>query len=424
MKEKKKKLKLFHKIFIGLGVGIITGLILDKMGNNFNPKFLASIMSILGLVGDLFLRLIKMVIVPLVFFSIISGVSNLSDLKKLKNVGVKAIIIFFSTAAIAITIGLIVAQVIQPGDGLIIGDMSNNVAVKELPKFTETLLNIIPVNPIASMAKGEMMHIISFSIFIGSALLMIGQKAQKLVEGIEVCSEVMFKIVDIVISFTPYGVFALMGKATATYGPKIFGPVAKFIVADYVSNMLVILLVYVPILILIARVNVFRFFRKVAEPWAIAFSTCTTSAALPVSLKVAEEDLGIPRETASFVLPLGATINMNGTGVYFGLIVMFATQIYGINLPFQQQALLVLQAAMLSVGCAAVPQSGLIISIALLTGMGLPLEGIALIAGIYRIVDQAHTSNNALGDLVTAITVASLEGDLDREILNDVTRVA
>ncbi|WDV44316.1 dicarboxylate/amino acid:cation symporter [Clostridiaceae bacterium M8S5] len=411
---KKIKIKLFHKIFIGLILGALIGFIFSTLGGEENAT-IAKCVPIFSFMGDLFLRLIRMVVVPLVFFSIISGVANLGDIRKLRSIGIKSIVFFFGTAFCAVTIGLVLAQIIQPGAGIQLGEITNSIEVKELPGIAETVLNFFPKNPIESMADGKMLHIISFSVFIGAALLMMGQRGKELIKLVDGASEVMFKITDIVVKVTPYGVFGLMAKATTKFGLKIFGPISKFIITDYLASFIHIAVVYSLVLFIFGKVNPLKFYKKAFQTWLVAFSTCSSMATLPVTMRIADEELGIPKENASFVLPLGATANMNGTSIYFGIIVLFAAQIYGIDLSFKMQALLVLQATLLSVGCAAVPQVGLLISIALLTGMGLPLDGIALVAGIYRIVDQAHTSTNALGDLVVATTVAGMEGDLDRD---------
>lgn len=411
---KKRKLKLVHKIFIGLFLGILFGGILSKIGNEHN--IVVKIMPWLSLLGDLFLRLIRMVVVPLVLFSIISGIANLTELKKLRSIGIKTLVFFMLTGFLAIGTGIILAQIFKPGAGVNIGDIeAAAVEMKELPSFYESILEMFPANIFESLAEGEMLHIISFSIFIGAALLSMGKRAEPIIDLVDRLSEMMYKVTDIVIRFTPYGVFGLMSKAVATFGVGIFGPVFKFILVDYLANILNIAIFYTLILSLIAKVNPLKFYKKSFQPWAIAFSTCSSAAALPVTLKVGTDELGIPRETASFVLPLGATANMNGTGIYFGVVVMFAAQLYGIDITLGQQIMLVLTATLLSIGCAAAPQTGLIISIALLTNLNIPLDGLALIAGVYRIVDQIHTSTNALGDLVVGVAVSSLEGDLDRE---------
>lgn len=360
-----------------------------------------------------------MIVVPLVFFCIIDAALSLGDMKKLRSVGIKTIGWFLMSSAIAATIGLVLANIIQPGKGIDMGTVTEEVAIKELPGIYQTILDLIPSNPFASLSAGDMMPIIVFALFIGFAIIAIGERAKPLSTVITLLSETMFKIVNIVLGIIPYGVFGLMSVAMARYGIAIFGPVLKFIITDYLANFIMIAVVYSIFLKFVAKVNPVIFWKKAFEPWMIAFSTCTSSASLPVSMRIAPTRLGVPRDISSFVLPLGATANMNGTCIYFGIIVLFAAQLYGMELSIQQQIMLVIQATFLSVGCAATPQIGLVISITLLTQMGLPLEATALVAGIYRIIDQAHTSTNASGDLVTAMCVASMQGELDRDMFND-----
>ncbi len=418
MEKKVFKLKLYHKIFIGLILGVIVGIIFSNMGGPKNPV-IAEILKVCVFVGNLFLRLIKMGIVPLVFFSITSGVISLGDIKRLANTGVRTVALFLATSAGAVSIGLILANLIRPGSGVDLGTVAaGSVEIKELPGILDSLLDFFPQNPIASMADGTMLHVISFSIFVGIALIMVGERAKPVNEFIEICSETMFKIIEIVVKFTPYGVFGLMANATAQFGVEIFGPILKFIVADYLSAIVfTIVILWGLCLGLIIKVNPIKFFKKAFEPWLIAFSTCTSSAALPVSMKLSKE-MGIPEENSSFVLPLGATMNMNGTCIYFGIIVVFASQLYGMDLSIATQIMLVFQATLLAVGCAAVPSIGLVISITLLESMNLPLEAIALVAGIYRIVDQIHTATNSHGDLIVAAVVSKLEGTFDYDIFN------
>lgn len=413
MEKKKFTMKLYHKIFIGLILGVIVGVIFSNMGGPSNPT-VAALLKYCVFAGNLFLRLIRMGIVPLVFFSITSGVITLGDIKRLATTGIRTIALFLGTSAVAVTIGLILCNTIQPGAGIDLGTVSaSNIEVKELPSFLDSLLDFFPQNPIASMSNGTMLHIISFAIFVGIGILMVGEKAKPLHEFFEICSETMFKIVEIVVKFTPIGVFGLMANATAQFGLEIFGPIIKFIITDYLSAILFTIIVLWGLCIkLYLGVSPIKFFKKVFEPWLIAFSTCTSSAALPVSMKVSK-DVGIPEENASFILPLGATMNMNGTCIYFGLIVVFASQLYGMELGIATQIMLVFQATLLAVGCAAVPSIGLVISITLLESMGLPLEAIALVAGIYRIVDQIHTATNSHGDLIVAAVVSKMEGTFD-----------
>jgi len=419
MEKKKFEIKLYHKIFIGLILGVISGIIFSNMGGPQNPA-IAKILKVCVFVGNLFLRLIKMGIVPLVFFSITSGVISLGDLKRLANTGVRTVLLFLATSAGAVTIGLILANIIKPGSGIDLGTVAaNSIEMKELPGFLDSVLDFFPQNPIASMADGTMLHVISFSIFVGIALIMVGEKAKPVNDFIEICSETMFKIIEIVVKFTPYGVFGLMANATAQFGVEIFGPILKFIITDYLSAIIfTVVILWGLCLGLIVKVNPIKFFKKAFEPWLIAFSTCTSSAALPVAMK-ASKGLGIPEENSSFILPLGATMNMNGTCIYFGIIVVFASQLYGMNLSISTQIMLVFQATLLAVGCAAVPSIGLVISITLLESMGLPLEAIALVAGIYRIVDQIHTATNSHGDLIVAAVVSKMEGTFNYEQFNE-----
>lgn len=416
--KKKFTWKLYHKIFLGLFLGIGVGVVLSTMGGPANPT-IAKMMEFFVFLGNLFIRLIRMVIVPLVFFSITSGVLNLGDIRRLRNIGVRTIALFLLTSAGSVSIGLVIANIIKPGSGIDLGSVSAAaVEIKELPGFYDVILDFFPQNPIASMANGSMLHIISFAIFTGIALVMLGERAKPVNELVNILSETMFRIIDIVVKFTPYGVFGLMANATAQFGVEIFGPIAKFIFADYLAAITHTILVLMVILLMgVVKISPIKFFRKAFEPWLVAFSTCTSSAALPFSMKVAKK-IGIPDENASFVLPLGATMNMNGTCIYFGLIVVFASQLYGMDLSYGMQAMLVLQATLLAVGAAAVPQIGLVISITLLESMGLPLEAIALVAGIYRIVDQIHTATNSFGDLVVSAVVSKLEGTFDYETFN------
>jgi len=416
MKEKKKGLKLYHKIFIGLFLGIIVGIAFNYMGGADNPFIAAKVLPFLEFLGALFLKLIKMVVVPLVFFSIIEGVTSLQDVRKLRSIGVKTVLLILGSAMVAVSIGLLLANIIQPGAGFQLGQVEAST-LREMPSGYQVVLDLFPSNPFIALVEGKMMQIITFAMFTGVALIMLGEKAEPLNTVISTIAQAMFKIVDMILNVIPYGVFGLMAVATTRFGLAIFGPISKFIFTDYLAAIIHTAVTYSFMLIFFAKVNPIKFWKKAFEPWMIAFSTCTTSAALPVSMRIAPK-LGIPKQVSNFVLPLGATANMNGTCIYFGVIVLFAAQLYGIELSIAQQAMLALQATLLSVGCAAMPQVGLLISITLLTSMGLPLEATALIAGVYRIIDQIHTATNAGGDIVVAASVAGLEGTLNYDDFN------
>ena len=414
----KKGTPLYVKIFIALFAGIAFGYVLNFMGGVENEIINGYVLPFFQFIGDLFIKLIKMIVVPLVFFCIIDAALSLGDIKKLRSIGIKTIIWFLATGAISATIGLILANIIKPGRGLQLGTAETAMEVKELPGIYQTLLDLIPSNPFQALTSGEMMQIIVFSLFLGFAIISIGKEAQQLCDIISLCSRTMFKVIDMILGIIPYGVFSLMTVALAKYGVAIFGPVLKFILTDYLACIIMSTVGYGIFLTVIGKVNPMKFWRKAFEPWMIAFSTCTSSTALPVSMEVAPKKMGVPRDIASFVLPLGCTAQMNGTCAYFGIVVLFAAQLYGVELSIQQQIMLVVQATFLSVGCAATPQIGLVISLTLMTQMGLPLDAYALVAGIYRIIDQIHTSTNSVGDLVASVCISQMEGELDREIFN------
>ncbi len=411
--EKKHKLKAWQIILMALVAGIIFGLTLSHLGGR-DVSWIAAICDLMSFLGNVFIRLIRMVIVPLVFFSIVSSMAELKDLKRLRSIGLKTILLFLFTTAMSITIGLVWVNVIRPGDGVVLTEAVNSVTVSEMPGMYDTLLDLIPLNVCEAFANGSMLQIIVFSVFVAVAIMLLGDKATKAEQAFRMGATIMYKIIDIIVLYIPVGVFGLMTNAMATYGTSILGNIFKFILTDYLSAFTHLLIVYVPLLIFVARVNPVKYLKVAFESWLVAFSTCTSMAALPVSMKNAKTKLGISEEAASFVLPFGATANMDGTGIFFGLIVVFAAQVAGVQLTIGQMASLVLQATLLSVGCAAVPQIGLVIGTTMVTTMGLPVEVIGLVTGIYRIIDQIHTATNSAGDLVVAACVASTEGVLDR----------
>lgn len=423
MNQQKKAMPLYIKIFIALFAGIVFGYILNFMGGTENPTISGYILPFLQFLGDLFIRLIKMVVVPLVFFSIIDAAISLGDINKLRSVGVKTILWFLITGMAAAAIGLVYVNLIQPGRGLQLGTASSGLEVRELPGVYETIINLFPENPFASLTSGDMMPIIVFALFVGFAIIAIGEPAKPLSDIISNLAQVMFKIIDVIIQIIPIGVFGLMSVTMATYGVSIFGPVLKFIATDYLTAITVTVVMYPILLTLIGHVNPITFAKKAFDSWMVAFSTCTSSAALPLSMDIAPRKMGAPKDISSFVLPLGCTAQMNGTCGFFAVVILFSAQLYGVDLSIQQQIMLVVQATFLSVGCAATPQIGLVISLTLMTQMGLPLEGYALVAGIYRIVDQIHTATNSVGDLVATVCISETEGELDHAVFNDMSCV-
>lgn len=422
MKEK-KKLPLYAKIFIALFAGIIVGYVLNFLGGVNQPIINDHILPFLQFLGDVFIRLIRMVVVPLVFFSIIDAALSLGDTRKLRSVGVKTVLWFLATGMLSAMIGLIFVNLIQPGKGIQLGEAAADITTKELPGVYQTLLDLFPANPFAALSNGDMMPIIVFALFVGFSIIAIGSTAEPLANVISSLSKVMFKIVDVIIQIIPVGVFGLMSVTMATYGVAIFGPVLKFIITDYLTAITVSLVLYSVLLRFFGKVSPIMFWRKALESWIVAFSTCTSSASLPISMDIAPNKMGAPKDISSFVLPLGATAQMNGTCGYFAVVILFSAQLFGVELSIQQQILLCIQATFLSVGCAATPQIGLVISLTLMTQMGLPLEGYALVAGIYRIVDQIHTATNSVGDLVATVCISEMENALDHDVFNDASLI-
>lgn len=391
-------MQLSTKVFIGFALGILLGLI-------FKEKIL-----IIKPLGDLFLRLIKMIVVPLVFFSIISGITSMGDIQKLKKVGTKTLLYYIVTTGIAGIIGIIVARTLKPGTGFVLDQVAKgSVEMKAIPKFSEVILNMVPINPFEALVKGDLMQVIIFSIFLGIGITLAGKKAEKFKDIFDAGSQTMYKVTNIVMEFSPIGVTALIASSVGEYGLKIFGPLGKFIIADYIAMITVLLVLYSLMLKFIAKVSIKDFYRIMPKIWAVTASTTSSSGTLPVTIKVAEEDFGVKEELASFTLPLGATMNMNGAVGYLAVATIFVAQIYGIDMPIAQQAMLILMTTMIAVGAPGIPGGGIVLTVMLLGTMGLPADIMGLIAGIYRIIDMGHTSLNVTGDVVSTLCIARSE---------------
>jgi Na+/H+-dicarboxylate symporter len=409
-----KKLGLTSKIFIGFALGIILGLI-------FKDKVL-----ILKPLGDIFLTLIKMIVVPLVFCSITSGVASIGDINRLKRIGSRTIIYFIVTTMLAGIIGLVIANVVQPGAGVDLNmiQASSKFQAKEMPTLAKTLLDMFPTNPVKSMVDGNLMQIIVFSLFLGVSLTMLGEKGKKIIDLFNLGTEAMYKMTAIVMEFSPIGVAALMACSIGEYGLKIFGPLGKFIMTDYLGLLTVIIIMYVPMLKFIAKIPLGYFFKKVLQIWMVTVSTTSSSGTLPVTIGVTKKRFGVPDEIAEFILPLGATMNMNGAVVYYSAAVMFVSQIYGIHMDLSQQILTIILATIISVGSPGIPGGGIVMTIMLLTTMGLPMEIVGMIAGIYRILDMGHTTLNVTGDVVTSLCISRSEKILNDSVYDEIEAVA
>ncbi|WP_343105496.1 dicarboxylate/amino acid:cation symporter [Neomoorella humiferrea] len=403
-----RSLKLPQKLAIGFILGIVAGLIFQFTG--WNAKILQPF-------GDLFIRLIRMVIVPLVVSSLIAGAAGMSDAAKFGRVAVKILVYYFFTTAVAVTLGLIVANIVHPGIGVNLSTTGLKAQEVTPPSMVQTLLNIVPINPIESMAKGDLLPMIFFAIIFGFALSSLGEAGQPVLKFFEIVMNVMIKVTGYVMEYAPFGIFALITVTVGVYGIGVLLPLFKLIIVMYVVALLHILFVYTPFITLIGKMRPGTFFKGVAEPLLVAFTTCSSAAALPLNMRSVEK-LGVPKSISSFSIPLGNTINMDGAAIYLGIAAVFISEVFGIHLSINQQLTIILMAILASVGSVGVPGSALIVMTMVFQSVGLPIEGIGLVAGVDRILDMARTPLNILGDAVGAVVVARSEGELKSEQLN------
>ncbi|MGE4528747.1 MAG: dicarboxylate/amino acid:cation symporter [Rhodospirillaceae bacterium] len=395
---------LWQKILAGLVLGLIVGLVFGKSAAAIKP------------IGTAFISGIKMLIVPLVFVSLVSGVTSMRDPAKMGRVGVKTIALYLVTTAVAITIGLVLGTVMAPGAGVDMG-AAKAAAPKAAPSLVSTLVGLIPTNPIAAMSQGNVLQVIVFAILFGLAINMSGKAGEKVRDAFDALAEVIYKLTAIVIWFAPFGVFALMAWTAGTYGLDLLLPLAMVIVAVYIGCILHALLVY-GFAVRAVGLSPLKFYKGIAEAATVAFTTTSSSGTLPVTMSCAQKNLGISQGVSGFVLPLGATINMDGTALYQGVCALFVAQVFGVHLSGGDYVTIILTATLASIGTAGVPGAGLIMLSLVLSSVGLPLEGVAIIAGIDRVLDMARTSLNVIGDGMVATLVAKSEGELNLAIFD------
>ncbi len=405
-----RELLLWKKIAIALVLGAILGVILNTTGNE-------AIAESIKLVGTAFVSAIKMLIVPLVFVSLVCGMTSVSDMARMGRIGMKTVAFYLGTTAFAIMIGVGLALIIQPGAGIELGQVAASEA-REAPSFVNTLIGIIPTNPVAAAADGNVLQIIFFAIFFGLAINLAGEPAKPLRDFFESLNAAILKLTEIVISFAPYGVFALIAWVAGTYGLDVLLPLGKVILALYLGCLIHAVVVYGGLVALVAKLNPLRFFQGVVEPQMVAFTSTSSSGTLPVTMTAVQQNLGVGRSVSSFTLPLGATINMDGTCMYQGVAAIFVAQAFGIDLGTTDYMTIILTSTLASIGTAGVPGAGLVMLSLVLTSVGLPLEGVAVIAGIDRILDMARTALNVTGDAACTVVVAKSEDDLNEDVYN------
>lgn len=399
------KMSLPAKMGIGFVIGIIIGFIIQFAG--WEP-------SLVKPIGDLFIRLIRMIVVPLIVASLVTGAASMGDLSKLGRVSIKTILYYIVTTAIAVFIGLLIANLFHPGAGLNLSVEGLNVRKVNPPNAVDTLLNIVPMNPVQAFAEGKFLQIIFFSIFFGFGLSSLGEKGRPLLKIFEIANEIMIKITAAVMYLAPYGVAALIAYTIGKSGASVLLPLIKLIILMYIASVIHVCIVYLPLVKGVGRLNMRTYFRIMAEPLIIAFSTCSSAAALPANMD-ATEKIGVSRDISSFTIPLGTTINMDGAALYLGLAALFVAQVYGIELAFSSQLTILLMAVLASIGSVGVPSAALVVMTMVFTQVNLPMEGIALVAGVDRILDMARTTLNVMGDSTGAIVVSRLENNFNEK---------
>lgn len=414
----KNKTSLTNKVLIGLMLGVVAGnLVYFLPDGGFKNRFLID--GLFQLVGQVFLRSIMMLVVPLVFISLINGAASMGDVKKLGRIGVKTIAFYMVTTAFAITIALFLGAVLKPGAGL---DMKAlelvETTINEKTPLVQIIYEMIPSNPFKALVEGNMLQIIVFAILIGVGLSLLEDEAKILVDVFQSLNELILKLVEIVMLLAPVGVFGLIARTFATTGIKVMLPLLKYIVVIYIGLALHMLVVYGGLLKMLTGLSPKKFFKKFLPAMSIAFSTASSSATVPVSLDIAENELGVSRDIAAFTIPLGATINMDGTAIMQGVATFFIAQVYGQDLSFSMMATVVITATLASIGTAGVPGAGPIMLSMVLTSVGLPIEGVGLIMGIDRLVDMGRTVTNITGDAVCTTVIAKQEDNLDLDIFN------
>lgn len=416
---KDKKLSLTAKIFIGLILGLICGLILYPIKEMpFVNDFLINFGF--NLVGKVFINAIKLMVVPLVFVSLVVGSSSMGDIKKLGRVGVKVMGLYLVTTAAAITLAITLATVINPGLGLDMSSLAKSeYTIKDPVPLVDVFSNMIPTNPIASMANGDMLQIIVFAILFGTAMTLVGARSAKLRAFFEEVNEVNLKVVEMIMTIAPYGVFCLMAKTFATLGYSAMMPILAYMATILLALLLQVCVVYNGLLMSFTRLNPITFIKKFWPVMSVAFSTSSSNATLPLNMKTVHEKLGASKEISSFTIPLGATINMDGTAIMQGVATVFIAQVFGIGLGINDYLMVILTATLASIGTAGVPGVGLVMLSMVLQQVGLPVEGIALIIGVDRILDMSRTVINITGDAVCTLIVSKSEKEFDEDIFYD-----
>lgn len=399
------RVPLWGQILAGLVLGAIAGALLGDTA------------SVLAPLGSIFISAIKMLIVPLVFSTLVVGITGMGDAQKMGRIGLRTIALYLFTTAFAIAIGLLASTIFEPGTGLDL-PFDSPVEAQKAPSLVDILVGLVPQNPVDALANGNILQIIVFAIGLGISLLLIGERGAPTVRVFESFAEAMYKLTEIVMAFAPIGVFGLIAEVAGQYGLDVLLPLAKVVGVVYLACVVHVLVVYTGLIALLGRLNPMRYFRGSIDALVVAYSSASSSGTLPVSLRCAQDNLGVSRGVAGFVLPVGATINMDGTALYQGVVALFVAQFVGIDLSMADYGMIILTGTLASIGTAGVPGAGLVMLSIVLTQVGLPLEAVGVVAGIDRILDMARTSVNVAGDLMVTVLVGKSEGELDHAVYN------
>ena len=405
-------MKLWLKIVIGLVLGVVVGALMGPKGVYLRP------------LGTLFLSLVNMLVIPLIFSSMALGVTSIHDPKKLGRVGLKTLLLYLLTTVIAICLGLVFAYLIKPGMGVGLVLPVPATTTENIPTVWSMLLDIVPSNPVRAMSEGNILQVITFAVFIGIVINLTGKKADPVLRFLEGLAEVMYRLTNIVMQFAPFGIFGIMVWVTGTFGWAILLPLAKFLLTNYVASLAHVILVFCGILVLLAGLRPLPFFKGMGDAIMMAFSTCSSSATLPVSLHCVQQNLGVSKNIANFVIPLGSTVNMNGAAISQAVAAIFVAQAYGITLEWPAILTIVATATVSAIGAAGIPGTGLLMLSVVFSAVGLPLEGIAIIAGVDRLREMVSTILNILGDAVVAVYVAKTEKELNVDQYNEAQVIA
>ena len=393
-----KKLSLTTKILIGMCLGAVCGLILGEKA------------SAISFIGTIFLRLLRCSVVPLIFCNILLAVISIGDVKKLGSLGVKLVVMFMCTTFVAAVIGLLTALVMKPGVGFVMTDVEE-VAEQTAPTFADICLSFFGTNIVESMAEGTLLHVITFAIISGiGAMLFLEEKDQKrLIDGVDLISRYLRSFLTLVMKFTPIGVFCLMANTIGLYGTDVLGSLGKFILTIYIALIIDAFIFYNGIYVVGTRKNPFTFWKTISPVWTTSFSTCSTAATFPVSMKVCEEDLGLKKEVSDLTIPLGANLNMDGNGLWYGVVAIFVAQSLGMNLSIGTMLIAVLTGVIMTLGSPGIP-GGIIVSTTIfLQTMGMPVEYVALLTGVFSIMDMGITTLNCTGSVVVASVLSAWE---------------